>query len=74
MADVVVFDPQRIRDKSTYEQPHQYAEGVSAVLVNGVVVFEGGAMTGARPGAVLYGPASKKRADGTARAAGSSGN
>lgn len=72
-ADVVVFDADRIRDKSTYEQPHQYAEGVSAVLVNGVVVFEGGAMTGARPGAVLYGPAWKKRPVGAARAAGSSG-
>lgn len=60
-ADVVVFDADRIRDKSTYEQPHQYAEGVTAVLVNGVVVFENGAMTGARPGVVLYGPATQAR-------------
>lgn len=60
-ADVVVFDADRIRDKSTYDQPHQYAEGVTAVLVNGVIVFENGAMTGARPGVVLYGPATQAR-------------
>jgi N-acyl-D-amino-acid deacylase len=56
-ADVVIFDPGRIRDRATYEQPHQYPEGISAVFVNGIVVFEGGAMTGARPGVILRGPA-----------------
>ncbi|MGH9364385.1 MAG: N-acyl-D-amino-acid deacylase family protein [Thermoanaerobaculia bacterium] len=60
-ADIVVFDPARIRDRATYENPHQYAEGVSFVLVNGVRVFENGAMTGSRPGVVLYGPAAPKR-------------
>jgi N-acyl-D-amino-acid deacylase len=60
-ADLVVFDPTRIRDRATYENPHQYAEGVSVVLVNGVRVFENGAMTGSRPGTVLYGPAAGKR-------------
>ena len=56
-ADVVVFDPARVRDTATYEQPHQYAEGFSQVVVNGQLVFERGAMTSARPGRVLYGPA-----------------
>jgi dihydroorotase/N-acyl-D-amino-acid deacylase len=56
-ADIVVFDPARVRDVATFEQPHHYAEGFSTVIVNGRVVFENGAMTAARPGRVLYGPA-----------------
>lgn len=56
-ADLVIFDPVRIGDRATFEQPHQYAEGVTAVLVNGEVVFENGAATAARPGRVLRGPA-----------------
>jgi dihydroorotase/N-acyl-D-amino-acid deacylase len=55
-ADVAVFDPAAVRDRATFEQPHQYSEGVSLVLVNGVVAFENGAVTAARPGRVLYGP------------------
>jgi N-acyl-D-amino-acid deacylase len=54
-ADLAVFDAARVRDTATFEQPHQYAEGFSLVIVNGQVVFEGGAMTSARPGRVLYG-------------------
>ena len=54
-ADVVVFDPSRVRDTATYEKPHQYAEGFSCVIVNGQVVFDGTAMSTARPGRVLYG-------------------
>jgi N-acyl-D-amino-acid deacylase len=56
-ADIAVFDPARIRDVATFERPHQYAEGVSYVLVNGQLVLDGGTMTTARPGRVLYGPA-----------------
>ena len=56
-ADLTVFDPNLVRDLATFDQPHQYAEGVSLVVVNGEVVFENGAMTGKRPGRVLYGPA-----------------
>jgi dihydroorotase/N-acyl-D-amino-acid deacylase len=55
-ADVVVFDPARVRDTATYEKPHQYAEGFSHVVVNGQLVFEKGEMTASRPGRVLYGP------------------
>jgi N-acyl-D-amino-acid deacylase len=58
-ADIAVFDPARVRDTATFDQPHAYAEGVAAVLVNGRVVFEKGAMTAERPGRVLYGPAKK---------------
>ena len=53
----MVFDPARVRDLATFENPHQYAEGFSTVIVNGQVVFENATMTAARPGAVLYGPA-----------------
>jgi N-acyl-D-aspartate/D-glutamate deacylase len=56
-ADVTVFDPATVRDMATFEKPHQYAEGFSLVLVNGQIVFDGKAMTAARPGRVLYGPA-----------------
>src|SRR5215471_11455702 len=52
-ADIAVFDPNTVRDLATFEQPHQYAEGVSLVVVNGVVAFENGKMTDARPGRVL---------------------
>ncbi len=54
-ADLTVFDDGAIRDTSTFERPHQYAEGVRWVVVNGQVVFEDGAMTPARPGRVLRG-------------------
>ena len=54
-ADIVVFDPARVRDAATFEQPHQYAEGFSQVIVNGQVAYENGQMTTARPGRVLYG-------------------
>jgi N-acyl-D-amino-acid deacylase len=56
-ADLVVFDPARVRDAANYDKPHQYAEGIPIVIVNGEVVFENGTMTAARPGKVLYGPA-----------------
>jgi dihydroorotase/N-acyl-D-amino-acid deacylase len=55
-ADLVVFDPDRVRDLATFDRPHQYAAGISHVITNGQVVFEGGAITPARPGVVLYGP------------------
>ena len=56
-ADVVIFDPETVRDEATFDEPHKYARGVSLVVINGQVVFENGAMTAARPGRILYGPA-----------------
>ncbi len=55
-ADVVVFDPETIRDLATFDNPNQLSVGMDAVLVNGVPVIEGGAMTNALPGKVLRGP------------------
>jgi len=56
-ADIVVFDPARVRDTATLDDPKQYPEGISIVTVNGEIVFENGAMTAVRPGRVLYGSA-----------------
>ncbi len=50
VADLVVFDPAKVADKATFDDPHQYAEGFSEVLVNGVPVIEGGELAEARPG------------------------
>lgn len=55
-ADVVVFDYEKLQDRSTYEQPTLSPEGIDYVLVNGKVVIDHGTHTGARPGKVLYGP------------------
>lgn len=52
-ADVVVFDPSSIRDKATFENPHQFPEGISAVLVNGSVTVSDGRHTKERAGQVL---------------------
>jgi N-acyl-D-amino-acid deacylase len=59
-ADIAVFDPDRVRDLATFEQPHQFAEGVSLVVVNGQIAFDNNTMTPARPGRVLYGPGLRK--------------
>jgi N-acyl-D-aspartate/D-glutamate deacylase len=52
-ADVVVFDPDRVIDKATYEKPFQYSEGIVHVVVNGKLVLEQGKHTGERPGRAL---------------------
>jgi len=52
-ADVVVFDPETIRDLATFENPNQLSEGMRFVLVNGVPVIDEGRMTNALPGKVL---------------------
>jgi dihydroorotase/N-acyl-D-amino-acid deacylase len=59
-ADVVVFDAERVIDRSEFTKPHQYSEGVRHLLVNGRVVLHAGEMTGERPGRILYGPAKRR--------------
>jgi len=54
-ADIVIFDPATVTDKATFDQPHQYAEGFTDVIVNGQIVFDGRKMTGLMPGQPLYG-------------------
>lgn len=54
-ADIAVFDAGGIIDRATFENPHQYAEGVEYVIVNGTVVLDRRRHTGARPGVILYG-------------------
>ena len=52
-ADLVIFDDAKITDKATFEQPHQYAEGITAVIVNGQSVFSDNKMTGVMPGQAI---------------------
>jgi N-acyl-D-amino-acid deacylase len=52
-ADLVVFDPDRVVDRATYQQPHAFCDGVSHVVVNGHLVIDGGDDTGAPAGRVL---------------------
>ncbi|HEX2225438.1 MAG TPA: D-aminoacylase [Thermoanaerobaculia bacterium] len=58
-ADLALFDPAKVRDAATFEKPHAYAEGFPYVVVNGVLVIDGGKPTGARPGQVLTLPAGR---------------
>jgi N-acyl-D-amino-acid deacylase len=60
MADLVIFDPDRIRDRATFTDPHQYPDGIEYVFVNGKMVVERGAMTSQRPGRALRGPGIQK--------------
>jgi len=55
-ADLVVFDPDSIAERSTYEQPHQFPVGIDYVIVGGEVAVEHGAVTAARAGRVLRRP------------------
>jgi N-acyl-D-amino-acid deacylase len=55
-ADIVIFDAAKIKDNATFEKPHQYAEGMLYVFVNGVQVLKDGEHTGAKPGRFVKGP------------------
>jgi N-acyl-D-aspartate/D-glutamate deacylase len=57
LADVVVFDADRIEDLATYQDPHRFSAGMVHILVNGQLVLRDASLTGARPGRVLKGPA-----------------
>lgn len=55
-ADVVVFDPMKVKDNATFEKPHQYSEGMIDVFVNGIQVLKEGEHTGANAGRFVKGP------------------
>jgi N-acyl-D-amino-acid deacylase len=52
-ADLVIFDPDRIKDRATFEEPRQFAEGIDCVIINGQPLLEGGSLKDLRPGKVL---------------------
>jgi N-acyl-D-amino-acid deacylase len=60
-ADLVIFDPERIADKATWVEPHQYPDGIEYVIVNGQIVIERGEHTGSLPGRVLRKRSGKDR-------------
>ena len=53
MADIVVFDPETVVDRSTFQDPHQYPEGIDFVIINGIVVVDDGVFSDVRAGRVL---------------------
>ena len=55
-ADLVIFDPDTVRDRATFENPHQYPEGIRHVFVNGTAVLANAEHTGSLPGRVLRRP------------------
>ncbi|MBI2833914.1 MAG: amidohydrolase family protein, partial [Acidobacteria bacterium] len=59
-ADIAVFDEAKIRDKATYDNPHQYSEGTVHVLVNGTFAFKDGKPTGALAGRALPRPGTSR--------------
>ena len=52
-ADLVVFDPERVKDVATFDEPHRYPEGIEHVVVNGALAIESGETTGERAGRFL---------------------
>ena len=54
-ADIAIFDLNAVKDKATFQEPHQYAEGFHHVIVNGKAALLDGKITGERRGAVIYG-------------------
>jgi dihydroorotase/N-acyl-D-amino-acid deacylase len=60
-ADITVFDPARVRDLATFEQPNQYPEGIEYVVVNGQLEVDAGRRTTVNAGRPLRGPGYKRR-------------
>lgn len=60
-ADLAIFDPAKVRDLATFEEPKKYAEGMVHVFVNGVQVLDNGEHTGATPGRIIRGKGYKKK-------------
>jgi len=52
-SDVVLFDPEKVIDKATFEQPAEFPEGIDMVIVNGQIVVDSGELAKARPGKIL---------------------
>lgn len=59
-ADVIIFDPAKVKDNATFEKPHQYATGMIHVLVNGLQVLKNGEHTNAKPGRFVKGAGARK--------------
>ena len=55
-ADLTIFDPDTVAARATFEHPNQYSEGIPYVAVNGVLVVDGGKVTGAKAGKAIRGP------------------
>ena len=55
IADIALFDPERVAETNSFENPKSYAVGIPYVIVNGTLVIDGGEHTGARPGVVILG-------------------
>lgn len=51
-ADLVIFDAATVSDRATYDNPHQYPDGIAYVLVKGTVIVDKGVQTAARPGRI----------------------
>ncbi len=60
-ADVTVFDQDRVLDRATFEQPHQFPVGIKHVIVNGVVTVDNEQHTGALAGRVVHGPGKRAK-------------
>jgi N-acyl-D-aspartate/D-glutamate deacylase len=59
-ADVTIFDPDRVSDRATFENPHQFPVGIEYVIVNGQLTIDKGQHTGALAGQVIYGPGKRR--------------
>lgn len=53
IADLVIFDPEKITDMATFEEPHQYPQGIETVIINGKVSLEKNQLTGVNPGKLI---------------------
>jgi N-acyl-D-aspartate/D-glutamate deacylase len=58
-ADITIIDPNRVIDRATFENPHQFPVGIEYVIVNGAVTVDREQHTGALAGRVIYGPGKK---------------
>ena len=62
-ADITFFEYKALRDQATFAEPHQYAQGLRSVIVNGQVVVNDGTHTGKLPGMIIYGFGKKQEAE-----------